>query len=124
LKLRKKQPDRKTKTVSFKTCPECGGTDLYYEETDTGDEVHCRECGHIASSADDEELPVEAVEPLRKDSKEVIALQCPVCGGTNLYYEAGMISGTKFHCKQCQYIGAFVLERKVRVDKDGNIKEL
>ncbi len=110
--------------MALKACPECGATDIHYEETDAGVEVHCRECGHVAPSPEEQEVPVEALEPLRKDTKEVIALQCPVCGGTDLYYEAGMISGTKFHCKQCQYIGTFVLERRVRVDKDGNIKEL
>ena len=41
----------------------------------------------------------------------VRVLQCPQCGSTDLYYEAGMVTGHKYHCKKCDYIGAFVIER-------------
>lgn len=37
-------------------------------------------------------------------------LTCPQCGSSDLYYEAGMITGKKYHCKRCDYIGAFVIE--------------
>ena len=37
-------------------------------------------------------------------------LICPVCGSDDLYYEAGLITGYKYHCKKCGYIGAFVIE--------------
>ncbi|MEK6810012.1 MAG: hypothetical protein AABY08_05020 [Candidatus Thermoplasmatota archaeon] len=37
-------------------------------------------------------------------------LVCPQCRGTDLYYEAGLITGYKYHCKSCSYVGAFVIE--------------
>lgn len=40
-------------------------------------------------------------------------LTCPQCGGHELYYEAGLITGYKYHCKDCDYIGAFVIEEDV-----------
>ena len=41
-------------------------------------------------------------------------LECPQCHGIDLYYEAGLITGYKYHCKTCNYIGAFVIEREVK----------
>ena len=38
-------------------------------------------------------------------------LTCPQCGSANLYYEAGLVTGYKYHCKDCDYIGAFVIEK-------------
>jgi uncharacterized Zn finger protein (UPF0148 family) len=35
---------------------------------------------------------------------------CPVCGSTDLYYEAGGYTGNVYHCKVCDYIGALVVE--------------
>ena len=40
-------------------------------------------------------------------------LECPECHGTDLYYEAGLITGYKYHCKRCGYIGPFVIEREI-----------
>lgn len=28
-----------------------------------------------------------------------------------MYYEAALITGYKYHCKKCGYIGAFVIEK-------------
>ncbi len=39
-------------------------------------------------------------------------LKCPYCGGTHIYYENAMITGHKYHCKDCDYIGALILEEK------------
>jgi hypothetical protein len=33
-----------------------------------------------------------------------------------LYYEAGLITGYKYHCKKCQYIGSFVIEKDIEID--------
>jgi len=38
-------------------------------------------------------------------------LQCPQCGSTDIYYEAGLITGQKYHCNKCDYVGSFVIER-------------
>lgn len=35
---------------------------------------------------------------------------CPVCGSADLYYEAGGYAGAVYHCKECGYVGAFVVE--------------
>lgn len=40
-------------------------------------------------------------------------LTCPQCGSADLYYEAALITGYKYHCKKCGYIGAFVIEREM-----------
>jgi len=46
-------------------------------------------------------------------------LECPQCHGTDLYYEAGLITGYKYHCKTCNYIGAFVIQREVEAPRKG-----
>lgn len=43
-------------------------------------------------------------------------LTCPQCGSADLYYEAALITGYKYHCKKCNYIGAFVIEKDLEVD--------
>ncbi len=35
---------------------------------------------------------------------------CPVCGSTDLYYEAGGYTGNIYHCKNCGYMGALIVE--------------
>jgi len=42
-------------------------------------------------------------------------LTCPQCGSADLYYEAGLITGYKYHCKRCQYIGPFVIEKEIDI---------
>lgn len=44
--------------------------------------------------------------------------QCPSCGSLELYFEAGMITGQKYHCKKCDYVGPLVFESEV-VEKSG-----
>jgi predicted RNA-binding Zn-ribbon protein involved in translation (DUF1610 family) len=41
-------------------------------------------------------------------------LRCPQCGGTNIYYENALITGYKYHCKDCDYIGALIIEEDVK----------
>lgn len=48
----------------------------------------------------------EFMEDMR--SEELIQV-CPVCGSPDLYYEAGGVEGM-YHCKNCGYIGAFVID--------------
>lgn len=35
---------------------------------------------------------------------------CPICGNSDLYYEAGSYIGKVYHCKNCGYIGSLVVE--------------
>lgn len=46
-----------------------------------------------------------------KKKRKIRVLICPQCGGNELYYETGLITGYKYHCKNCDYIGAFVIEK-------------
>ena len=56
-------------------------------------------------------IPVSAIDGI------VRVLECPQCHGIDLYYEAGLITGYKYHCKTCNYIGAFVIERELEVPR-------
>lgn len=48
-----------------------------------------------------------------KKKKPRTVLTCPQCGSADLYYEAALITGYKYHCKKCDYIGAFVIEKDI-----------
>ena len=59
----------------------------------------------------------------RKEKKKTMIL-CPACGSRELYYEAGLITGYKYHCKDCDYIGTFVIERDLDdILKEENLKK-
>ncbi len=41
-----------------------------------------------------------------------------MCGSTDLYFETGGITGYVYHCKNCDYIGAFVIEEEIEWEED------
>ncbi|MDD1750853.1 MAG: hypothetical protein LUO89_13380 [Methanothrix sp.] len=41
---------------------------------------------------------------------EKIMEVCPVCGSSDLYYEAGGYTGKIYRCKICDYMGALIVE--------------
>jgi uncharacterized Zn finger protein len=43
-------------------------------------------------------------------NREKLIEVCPVCGNADLYYEVGGYAGTVYHCKECGYVGAFIIE--------------
>jgi len=45
-----------------------------------------------------------------KMTKEKMVEVCPVCGSSELYYETGGFVGKVYHCKDCNYVGALVVE--------------
>jgi len=45
--------------------------------------------------------------------KKKTVLVCPQCESADIYYENAMITGYKYHCKKCDYIGALVLEKEI-----------
>jgi predicted RNA-binding Zn-ribbon protein involved in translation (DUF1610 family) len=51
----------------------------------------------------------------KQKGEKVTTFLCPSCGSKELYYEAGLISGYKYHCKDCDYIGSFVIEKDFEV---------
>jgi transposase-like protein len=59
-----------------------------------------------------------------KKKDVVTTLVCPDCGGTNITWEGGYITGQKYHCKDCHYRGSFILERKVIVKEDETVEEI
>ena len=61
--------------------------------------------------------------PEGKGQKATVVLVCPVCGSDEIDYEAGMITGQKYRCQRCRYVGSFALERRVVVGEDGSIEE-
>jgi len=44
-------------------------------------------------------------------------LTCPNCGSADLYYETALITGQKYHCKRCNYVGSFVIEKDVEAEE-------
>ncbi|WP_407355869.1 hypothetical protein [Methanolobus sp. WCC5] len=64
---------------------------------------------------EDEDIVSGVIDEPDEDETEELIEVCPVCGSPDLYYEAGGIEGL-YHCKDCGYIGAFVIEanRKMR----------
>ena len=49
--------------------------------------------------------------------KVVRVLRCPKCWGTNIFYETAMITGRKYRCGDCGYMGALVVEEDVKVEE-------
>jgi predicted RNA-binding Zn-ribbon protein involved in translation (DUF1610 family) len=40
-------------------------------------------------------------------------LRCPDCGSTDIDYEAGLVTGSKYHCQKCAYMGPLVIEEEI-----------
>ena len=67
-----------------------------------------------------ERIKLKSASSKQKDSgkeEKVTTFLCPSCGSKELYYEAGLISGYKYHCKDCDYIGSFVIEKDFKVNE-------
>jgi len=47
---------------------------------------------------------------MNKKSKK---LECPNCGSQKIFAEAAFITGFKYHCEDCDYIGPLVIEKDV-----------
>jgi len=58
-------------------------------------------------------------DPVFKRRPLKTVLTCPQCGSADLYYENALITGYKYHCKKCGYIGAFVIEKDMEEEKTG-----
>jgi len=55
----------------------------------------------------------KAEKPVGKKSVK----RCPQCGSSDIIYENALVTGYKYHCKNCDYIGALVLEEDYDVDE-------
>jgi len=55
---------------------------------------------------------------------------CPVCGSVRIHYLNGMVTGEKYRCENCGYIGSLIVEideeeyeswlKEMRGDDDGS----
>jgi ssDNA-binding Zn-finger/Zn-ribbon topoisomerase 1 len=36
--------------------------------------------------------------------------KCPECGSIHVIFEAGLITGQRYHCLDCNYVGSFIVE--------------
>ncbi len=62
---------------------------------------------------DDEDLE-QLDEMIREEEKKSPAkkvLVCPVCNSTDIVYYIGGELGYQYRCKNCGYVGAFILEK-------------
>ena len=50
----------------------------------------------------------------KKSNLHKRVLRCPQCGGTTIIYESGLITGYKYNCKDCSYIGALIIEEDIK----------
>jgi transposase-like protein len=46
----------------------------------------------------------------RRTTRRRTVLVCPHCGSADLVFEAGLVTGQKYRCTRCGYVGALVLE--------------
>ncbi|RLF53850.1 MAG: hypothetical protein DRN28_06420 [Thermoplasmata archaeon] len=53
---------------------------------------------------------------VKKGRRKIVSLQCPHCGGRELYYEGAFFFGGVYHCKDCDYVGPFVIEKEIVVE--------
>jgi transposase-like protein len=55
-------------------------------------------------------MKVKNMKPSGERKKKKKVLRCPQCGSDDITYELGLITGYKYHCKKCQYVGVLVVE--------------
>jgi transposase-like protein len=46
----------------------------------------------------------------RRTTRRRTVLVCPHCGSDRLAFEAGLVTGQKYRCAVCGYVGSLVLE--------------
>lgn len=79
------------------------------------------EGGHVQllSSFGEDWIRLKGIrQVMRRKGGKRRALFCPQCGSADLYYEAALITGYKYHCKKCSYIGAFVIEKELEEEEE------
>lgn len=82
-------------------------------------DIHVQSKGRLLGGADElSEVQTDTIDtgsnverPLRTKDRNKKELTCPQCGSNRLYYEAGLMTGYKYHCKSCHYVGPFVIEK-------------
>jgi predicted RNA-binding Zn-ribbon protein involved in translation (DUF1610 family) len=68
-------------------------------------------------------MRVKDIKAARKKVHRETVLRCPQCGSTDLTYELGLITGYKYHCKNCQYVGPLVIRDEMTSDDGDGSRE-
>jgi len=55
-------------------------------------------------------MKIKDMKGAERKKKEHTILRCPQCGSDNITYELGLITGYKYFCKDCQYVGPLVIQ--------------
>jgi len=50
----------------------------------------------------------------RRRDRGPAVLLCPQCGSDRIILDAGLITGQRYHCLACDYLGSFVVERDLK----------
>ncbi|MCD6144930.1 MAG: hypothetical protein J7J03_00800 [Methanosarcinales archaeon] len=61
------------------------------------------------TSEDFEELDAAVLAESEKSRAHTVLI-CPQCGSRNVTYWLGLKAGCQYQCKDCGYVGAFVIE--------------
>ena len=86
-------------------------------ESTPGPETKDREGKAGSKKGKKVDLRTYQAEMKSKEGEVVRTFVCPNCGGKELYYESGYITGQVYHCKDCDYVGSFVIEKEVELAK-------
>jgi hypothetical protein len=81
----------------------------------------------MAQGSENDDISIFSYGIIMKPEK--VLEVCPVCGSADLYYEAGGYTGKIYRCKNCDYMGALIVEadgemaKAIREDYDQNKNE-
>ncbi|MDF1556764.1 MAG: hypothetical protein P1P80_01075 [ANME-2 cluster archaeon] len=59
----------------------------------------------------DDFIELEKTMEAQSHSRASTILTCPVCGSTNITYYMGLKTGVQYQCKDCDYVGTFIIEQ-------------
>jgi len=65
-------------------------------------------------------MKIKDMKGAEKKKKERTVLRCPQCGSDNITYELGLITGYKYFCKNCLYVGPLVIQDTGGKEARGN----
>ena len=68
-------------------------------------------------------MRIKDMKGTAKKEKGKKVLRCPQCGSDNITYELGLITGYKYFCKNCLYMGPLVIEDTGGKESAGGEKE-
>ncbi len=75
--------------------------------------------GHLSSlesfDIDAKIYSLGELDPMKEKNK---TLKCPKCGSSNIMPEAGFVTGYKYNCKDCSYVGSLIIEEDIEDSRD------